>query len=54
MARPPYRALRVLLRVFSLLAAVGGVFMIVADKSLMVRMFLAPPEARCPRCSLRW
>jgi hypothetical protein len=27
MSRPPYRALRIILRVFSVLAAVGGLFM---------------------------
>src|SRR5215831_18343450 len=43
---PPYRALRVLLRVFALLAAVGGAFMTFAEKSLIVRIFLAPPEAQ--------
>jgi hypothetical protein len=45
MSRPPYRALRIILGVFSVLAAVGGLFMIFASKSLIMRMFLRPPEA---------
>jgi len=43
MARPPYRVLRVLLRIFSFLAAIGGLLMIFADKNLIMRMFLGPP-----------
>ena len=45
MSRPPYRALRIILRVFSAFAAVGGLFMIFASKPLIMRMFLRPPEA---------
>jgi hypothetical protein len=45
MSRPPYRALRIILGVFSILAAVGGLFMIFAGKPLIMRMFLRPPEA---------
>ena len=44
MSEPPYRALRIFLRVFSLLAAVGGLLMIFAQKPLIVRIFLRPPE----------
>jgi len=44
MPEPPYRALRVFLRVFSLLAVVGGLLMISAGKPLIVRIFLQPPE----------
>jgi hypothetical protein len=44
MFEPPYRALRILLGVFSLLAALGGLLMIFADKPLIVRMLLRPPE----------
>ena len=44
MPEPPYRALRIFLRVFSLLAAVGGLLMIFAEKPLVVRIFLRPPE----------
>jgi len=40
----PYRALRILLGVFSLLAALGGLLMIFADKPLIVRILLRPPE----------
>jgi len=44
MSGPAYRVLRIVLRVFSLLAAIGGLFMIFADKPLVVRVFLRPPE----------
>jgi hypothetical protein len=44
MPEPPYRALRILLRVFSLLAALGGLLLIFAEKPLTVRIFLRPPE----------
>ena len=44
MPEPPYRALRILLRLLSLLAALGGLLMIVAGKPLIVRIFLRPPE----------
>ena len=44
MPRPPYRALRIVLRVFSLVAAVGGLVMIFAEKPLIVWIFLRPPE----------
>jgi len=35
MSPPPYRALQIVLRVFSVLLAVGGVFMILASKPLL-------------------
>jgi hypothetical protein len=44
MPGPPYRALRIFLRVFSLLAVVGGLLMIFAEKPFIVRIFLRPPE----------
>jgi hypothetical protein len=44
MSQPTYRALRILLRVISLLAAVGGLLLIFAEKPLIVRIFLRPPE----------
>jgi hypothetical protein len=44
MSQSPYRALRIFLRVFSLLAAVGGLLMIFAEKPLIVRILLRPPE----------
>ena len=43
MTGPPHRVLRILLRVFSLLATAGGLLMIFAEKPLMVRMLLRPP-----------
>lgn len=44
MPGPPHRALRIFLRVFSLLAALGGLLMIFAEKPLIVRILLGPPE----------
>jgi len=44
MPEPPYRALRILLRVFSFLATVGGLLLIFAEKPLIVRILLRPPE----------
>jgi len=48
MPEPPYRALRIFLRVFSLLAVAGGLLMIFAGKPLIVRIFLRPPEGEVP------
>jgi len=45
MSRPPYRALSLGLRVVSALIAVGGVFMIIADKPLILRVFMHPPAS---------
>jgi hypothetical protein len=45
MPRPPYRALGVALRVFSVLFAIGGLFMIFGSRGLIIRVFLHPPEA---------
>jgi hypothetical protein len=45
MSQPPYRALQVALRIFSVLFAVGGLFMIFGNRGLIVRVFLHPPEA---------
>jgi hypothetical protein len=44
MPEPPYRALSILLRVFSLLAALGGLLLICAEKPLIVRILLRPPD----------
>jgi len=44
MPEPPYRALGILLRVFSVLAALGGLLLIFAEKPLIVRILLRPPE----------
>jgi len=45
MSQPPYRALQVALRIFSVLFAVGGLFMIFGSRGLVIRVFLHPPEA---------
>jgi hypothetical protein len=45
MSRPPYRALALGLRIVSALIVVGGVFMILADKPLVLRVFLHPPAS---------
>ena len=44
MSKPPYRSLRIGLRIVSTLIAVGGLLMIFADKPLIVWAFLRPPE----------
>ncbi len=41
----PYRTLRIILRVLSLLVAAGGLVVIFGSKPLMVRMLLDPPES---------
>lgn len=45
MSTPPYRALCIVLRVFSLLVGFGSLLMIFAGKPLVVRVFLRPPDA---------
>ena len=45
MSQPPYRALQVALRIFSVLFAVGGLFMIFGNRGLIIRVFVHPPEA---------
>ncbi len=45
MPRPPYRALRIILGIFSLLASTGGLLIIFSGKPLMMRLFLRPPES---------
>ena len=45
MAGRPHRALRIILRIFSLLAALGGLVFIFSGKPLMMRLFLNPPES---------
>ena len=56
MSRPPYRALQVVLRVFSVLLAVGGLYMIFASKPLIIWVFLRPTESEpcCFSSSRRW
>ncbi len=45
MPRPPYRALRIILGIFSLLASAGGLLFIFSGKPLVMRLFLGPPES---------
>src|SRR5438552_15679546 len=45
MSQPSYRALQVALRIFSVLVAFGGPFMIFGNRGLSIRVFLHPPEA---------
>ncbi len=45
MPRPPYRALRIVLVLFSLLAAAEGLVLIFGGKPLMIRLFFHPPES---------
>ena len=45
MSRPPYRSLRIGLRVVSILIAVAGLLMIFGNRPLILRMFLHPPES---------
>ncbi len=45
MSKPPYRALRIILGIFSLLAAAAGLLIIFSGKPLMLRLFLRPPES---------
>jgi hypothetical protein len=42
---PPYRALRVVLTVFAALFAVGGLLTIAGNRSLIVWLFLRPPDS---------
>jgi hypothetical protein len=44
MPQPPYRTLRTVLRVFSILVVIGGLLMIFSGKPAVVRMFMRPPE----------
>ena len=45
MPGPPYRVLRILLGIFSFLAAAGGLLLIFSGKPLVLRLFLRPPES---------
>ena len=46
MSKPPYRVFKVALRIFSVLLAIGALFMIFSSsRALIVRVFLHPPEA---------
>src|SRR5258708_21063253 len=45
MSEPPYRGLRIVLGIFSLLTAVGGLVIIFSNKPMIMRLFLRPPES---------
>ncbi|MFY9559006.1 MAG: hypothetical protein WAQ52_02110 [Terriglobales bacterium] len=45
MSRPPYRGLALGMRVVSALIAVGSIFMMLAGKPLVLRVFLHPPAS---------
>ncbi len=45
MSKPPYRVLRVILGIFSLFTAVGGLILIFSSRPLVMRLFLRPPES---------
>lgn len=53
MPQLPYRTLRILLRVFSLSASLGGLLMIFAEKPSRCKSFCARPKEKCPRCRCR-
>jgi hypothetical protein len=42
---PPYRPLKILLGILSFIAAVAGMLAIFANKSLVIALFLNPPES---------
>src|SRR5260221_7581943 len=45
MSEPPYRGLRIVLGIFSLLTAVGGLVIIFSNKPMIMRLFFPPPES---------
>src|SRR5215831_18388889 len=45
MSKLPYRILQASLRIFSVLLAIGALFMISGSRGLVIRVFLHPPEA---------
>jgi hypothetical protein len=45
MSKPPYRVLRVILGIFSLFTAVGGLILIFSGRPMVMRLFLRPPES---------
>lgn len=45
MPAPSHRALRNILAIISLLSGVGGLLFMFAGKSLLLRLFLSPPES---------
>ena len=44
MSNPSYRALRIILSIFSLFTAAAGLLFIFSGKPLVMRLFLRPPE----------
>lgn len=44
MSNPPYRALRIILGIFSLFTAAAGLLFVFSGKPLLVRILLRPPE----------
>jgi len=44
MSNPPYRALRVILGIFSLFTAAAGLLFVFSGKPLLLRILLHPPE----------
>jgi hypothetical protein len=45
MPGPPYRALRIILGIFSVLTAVAGFMIIFSGRPMIMRLFLRPPES---------
>src|SRR5258708_10376570 len=45
MPGPPHYCLRILLGIFSLLTAAGGLVIIFSDRPMIMRLFLHPPES---------
>lgn len=45
MPGPPYRVLRIILGIFSLLTAAGGLVIIFSGRPMVMRLFLRPPES---------
>jgi hypothetical protein len=45
LSKPPYRALRIILGIFSLLTAAGGLLIIFSSRPMVMRIFLHPPES---------
>jgi hypothetical protein len=44
MSNPPYRALRIILGIFSLFTAAAGLLFVFSGKPLLMRILLRPPE----------
>jgi hypothetical protein len=44
MSNPPYRALRIILAIFSLFTAAAGLLFVFSGKPLLMRILLHPPE----------